>query len=70
MFAQNVTMNTKYVNISTYERRIYAAFACGCVRQVDTKAAAAAKCPVHGETLVSVTEELVPVPRPAMAANY
>jgi len=40
-----------------YEKVIYIAFGCGCVQTFHAKQMAAQRCPIHGDSMVSSTEE-------------
>lgn len=57
-------MNTLIDNIlPMYERVIHIAFGCGCVQSFAPDQVSMIKCPVHGDGMLSTTEELVPKQR-------
>jgi hypothetical protein len=43
-----------------YEKVIHIAFGCGCVQSFHAKQLTLVKCPIHGDHILSTTEEWVP----------
>jgi hypothetical protein len=46
--------------LPAYEKVIHIAFGCGCVQSYRPKQMTSQRCPIHGDTMVSSNQELVP----------
>ncbi len=46
--------------LPAYEKVLHIAFGCGCVRSFHVKQMTDQNCLIHGDSMVSSTEELVP----------
>ena len=60
-FTYCVNMNTLTDKVlPAYEKVLHIAFGCGCVRSFRVKQMTDQTCLIHGDRMVSSTEELVP----------
>ena len=48
-----------------YEKVVHIAFGCACVQTFRVEQLTLVKCPIHGDHIISTTEELVPKKRVA-----
>lgn len=51
--------------LPAYEKVVHIAFGCACVRTFHVEQLTLVKCPIHGDPIVSSTEEWVPKPAAA-----
>lgn len=46
--------------LPVYEKVVHIAFGCACVRSFHVEQLTMVNCPIHGDPMISSTEELVP----------